>query len=216
MFGVFSRGRDELYIILTSSCGFLLLFYYEGLPWYEYVVVWVSLLPHSLLEDVCFGNTAHGYSRSTKEPLDMVQDEIAKAYKTVPFYRSANLINLALFMLSSYHHRLKTESHFSNIRISNGRVFEAQLRLCWEQILQTQEIAICFSVKTIFFFLARALSRSLYTQEKLRGRGSLLHLFKVEYECVEQSKWKLKFCNILIDCRDRELKWHEQVSRTSA
>ena len=74
-----------------------------------------------------------------------------------------------------------------------------------------------FSVETLFFFLPRALSISLYTLEKLRDRGSLLHYFKVEYECVGQSKWKLKFCNyVLIDCRDRELKWHEQVSRSSA
>ena len=53
-----------------------------------------------------------------------------------------------------------------------------------------------FSVETLFFFLPRGLSISLYTQEKLRSRGSLLHSFKVEYECVEQSKWKLKFCNV--------------------
>ena len=103
-----------------------------------------------------------------------------------------SVINLALFMLSSYHHRLKTESP------------------------RTQEIAVCFSVKTLFYFLPRALSISLYTQEKLRDRSPSLHSFKVKCEYVQQRKWKSKFSNVLIDCRDRELKWLEQVSRTSA
>ena len=111
--------------------------------------MWVSLLPHSLLDDFCFGNAAHGYSRSTKEPHDMVQDEIT-AYKTVPFYRSASLINLALFMLSSYHHRLKTESQFANIRIteefsrrSNAYVENKNCKL--RKLLSVSQLKLSFS-----------------------------------------------------------------------
>ena len=159
-------------ILQTSSCSFFLLFCYEGLPWYEYVV-WVSLLPHSLLDDFCVRNTAHGYSRITKEPLDTVQDEI-EAYKTLPFYRSASLINLALFMLSSYHHRLKTESQFANIRITEefsrrSNVY-VENKNCEVTKLRKREI---LSLNSLFLSTQSAFYISLYPR-KIAGQRLLV------------------------------------------
>lgn len=86
-------------------------------------------------------------------------------------------------------------------------------KMKWRSIKQ---IAIYFSIETLLFFPLRALFNfCLYPrQRKTGGRISSLHPFKLKYECREQCKWKLKFSNVLIDCR--KLKREEQVSRTRA